>query len=130
MSITLIAAGLIAIIHVILVFNVGWWRGKTKIHLGTGTSEPLMRAVRAHGNNAEYAPLLIILLGLLEFTDSNYYVVLSIGILSVLARALHGYGLGFTDGRIRFFRFAGTMLTVFTLLIGGILSVLAGYGLL
>ena len=57
--------------------------------------EMLQRAIRAHGNLIEYAPLFLILLLLCEFSNLNSLYLHVAGIFFFLGRLMHGIGFGF-----------------------------------
>jgi uncharacterized membrane protein YecN with MAPEG domain len=127
MAITLITSSIIGILLVLLSFNVGRWRIKTKTNLGAGESMELQCAIRAQGNLIEYAPIALILIGLLEFNHANHFLVLGLGVTFVIARIAHGYGLGFTPNGKSIFRMIGTILTMSTLLIASIFGLVIAY---
>ena len=58
--------------------------------------EMLQRAIRAHGNLIEYAPLFLILLLLCELSNLNSIYLHAAGIFFFLGRLMHGIGFGFT----------------------------------
>ena len=74
----------------------------------------MLRLMRGHANFAEYVPLILLLMALLELGHTSRYVLHAAGITLVVARLLHGYALSFTD-KFRFGRFYGAALT-FTVL--------------
>ncbi|UTW54870.1 MAPEG family protein [Kordiimonas sp. SCSIO 12610] len=127
MGITLITSSIIGILLALLTFNVGRWRIKTKTNLGSGDSNELECAIRAHGNLIEYAPVVLILIGLLEYSGANSALVLGLGVTFVIARIAHGYGLGFTPEGKSIFRAIGTMLTILTLLVASISGLVIAY---
>lgn len=53
----------------------------------------LISASRSHGNLAEYAPITIILLGLLESARANHMALMVIGALFLIGRVAHIVGL-------------------------------------
>jgi uncharacterized membrane protein YecN with MAPEG domain len=53
----------------------------------------LISASRAHGNLAEYAPIVIILLGLLETVRANHMALMIIGAIFLVGRVGHIVGL-------------------------------------
>ncbi|ALJ12813.1 MAPEG family protein [Sphingopyxis macrogoltabida] len=53
----------------------------------------LISASRAHGNLAEHAPIVVILLGLLESARANHMVLMAFGALFVIGRIAHIVGL-------------------------------------
>jgi uncharacterized membrane protein YecN with MAPEG domain len=70
--------------------------------------------VRGHANFAEYVPLALLLMLILELSKFSIYVLHGLGIALLVARLLHGYALSFTD-KFFFGRVAGAGLT-FTVL--------------
>ena len=59
----LICTGVLVILYFALALNVSRQRGATKTGIGSGDdpSGPLNKAVRAHGNAAEYIPIFVAL---------------------------------------------------------------------
>lgn len=53
----------------------------------------LISASRAHGNLAEHAPIVVILLGLLESARANHMVLMAFGALFMIGRIAHIVGL-------------------------------------
>ena len=53
----------------------------------------LISASRAHGNLAEHAPIVVILLGLLESARANHMALMAFGALFVIGRIAHIFGL-------------------------------------
>ena len=68
MEITLFYTSLITLLAIFLAYKVGIARGRSKTLLGEGDSSSLLQAIRSHGNLVEYAPLAMIMLGLLEIS--------------------------------------------------------------
>ncbi len=119
MTITLVTAGAAAIINLWLAVRTGAARGKAKVFVGDGGDEQLIRRMRAHANFVEYAPFILILLGLIEFTAGSSWWLWSASALFLVARVVHPLGM---DGW-GFGRMAGTLIT-FLLLLG-----LGGYAI-
>jgi uncharacterized membrane protein YecN with MAPEG domain len=75
--------------------------------------------MRAHANFVEYAPFILILIALIEFTSGSSWWLWGASAAFVVARILHALGMdGFKIGRM-----VGTILT-FVLLLG-----LGGYAI-
>jgi len=127
MPITTISAGFIGILLLILSVNVVKWRGRTKTSLGDGGSSELLCAIRAQANLVEYAPVLLILIAVLEYQRANSYLVLAVAGMTVAGRYLHGWGLSSGPGESKG-RFIGTLLTFIALLVGSVGALLSGYG--
>ena len=68
-------------------------RRANKVKLGDGGDFELQSAIRAHGNFAEYMPITIILLFLLEYNGMHYLVIHVIGIAFLVGRLTHAQGL-------------------------------------
>lgn len=117
MTITSIYAGLLAIWFVLLSYRVVQQRGHG-VSLGDGGDQVLLRRIRAHGNFAEYVPIILILLGALEFGGAKPWLLHVLGATLLVARLLHGVALSFTESW-KFGRFYGTLLTFILLPVTG-----------
>ena len=105
LPITLGTASVLALLFVLLSALTIAARVKTNTSIGTGESSttlsmgrekeasPLLLAVRSHGNFAEYVPLSLILMGLLEAVDTHPKVLMVIALGLIVARLLHPIGL-------------------------------------
>mgnify|MGYP002713246440 CR=1 FL=1 len=110
MLITGLYAALLALLALWLAARVVWRRNKARVGIGNGGDQDLAMRRRAHGNLLEYAPLALILLLLLELDHMTVWVLHLLGIVLVVARLLHAWGLSHSAGT-SFGRFAGTLLT-------------------
>jgi uncharacterized membrane protein YecN with MAPEG domain len=90
---TAIFASILAVMFIQLSFKVIGYRRKNKVSLGAGGVDELERAIRAHGNFAEYVPLGLILMGALELNGAPQWAVAILGTLLVIGRYLHAKGL-------------------------------------
>ena len=91
--ITPIVAALLTVVYVRLAFNVIGLRRSNKVSLGTGGVDALERAIRAHGNFAEYVPLGLILMLALEWNKAPTLLVAALGALLVAGRVIHAKGI-------------------------------------
>ncbi|HEY9163050.1 MAG TPA: MAPEG family protein, partial [Magnetovibrio sp.] len=64
-----------------------------QVVLGGGGIEPLERAIRSHGNLAEFAPSALILLGLLELNGLPAWQLWALGGAFTAARISHVHGM-------------------------------------
>ena len=71
MSITPIYAALLGILYCVLSLNVVRARRAARTGLGDGGDATLSRRIRAHGNFAEYVPLSLILILLVEESGAD-----------------------------------------------------------
>ena len=107
---TLTAAGLAALINLWLAIRCGQVRTKEKVDIGDGGNEALIRRMRAHSNFSEFTPIVLILIGVIEYatgTSTWLWVVMSV---YMLARVAHAFGM---DGVMKA-RFAGIIIMMLT----------------
>ena len=93
MQTTLLTAGLLGLIFLALSVRVVSVRGSTKVMLGDGGDQTLLSRIRSHANFAEYAPLLLILLALVEYINGTNMLVQAAGGTIVVARLFHAIGM-------------------------------------
>ena len=89
-------AGILVIMAVALALNTAFRRMETKTALG-GDDSVLLKRSRAFGNLIEHAPLMIILLMLMEYRGSEFFVHI-FGIGFILSRIAHAYGIIAEEG--------------------------------
>ncbi len=107
-------AGLLAFLFVVLSVRVIGIRRSAKVALGTGGDRDLERRVRVHANFAEYVPLALFSLALLELQSVSAQALHGLGLLLLVGRCLHAYGMSQSAENFRF-RVAG-MICTFTVL--------------
>jgi uncharacterized membrane protein YecN with MAPEG domain len=90
---TAVFASVLTLMFIKLSFSVIGFRRKNKVSLGAGGVAELERAIRAHGNFAEYVPLGLFLMGALELNGAPLELVAPLGCLLVLGRYLHAKGI-------------------------------------
>tara|TARA_Y100001936_G_scaffold220255_1_gene234267 strand:- start:106 stop:489 length:384 start_codon:yes stop_codon:yes gene_type:complete len=93
---TALYAGILGIMAVALALNIAFRRMETKTAIG-GDDDILVKRSRAFGNLMEHAPLMLILLMLMEYKGSEFFVHL-FGIGFILFRGSHAYGIIAKDG--------------------------------
>jgi uncharacterized membrane protein YecN with MAPEG domain len=113
LPITLTTAGATALIAFWLALRTGNVRRAAKVSIGDGGDAALICRMRAQANFTEYAPFVLLLIALIEFTvgTSTWLWIASVAFL--IGRILHPLGM---DG-MKFGRSIGTALT-FLLLVG------------
>jgi uncharacterized membrane protein YecN with MAPEG domain len=109
-SATLLYVGLNALILLTLAVLTVRTRVVTRTDIGDGAKDSMIRAVRAHGNAAEYVPLALILIGTLELAGAPSALLHGLGAALTAGRLMHAQGLysslGTSPGRL-----VGTLLT-------------------
>lgn len=121
--VTAIYAALLAFLYIRLSVAVIANRRRSKIALGTGSDPLLERAARVHANFAEYTPLALILLFLLETSLYPAWVIHSLGAPFLAARCLHAYGVAQDPENFRF-RSIGMIATFLVLIVSAALLLL------
>lgn len=91
-------AAVFAVMYVGLAGLVIRQRFKTRVGLGDGQQPDLVKAVRIHGNFAEYVPLLLLLLLILEVQGAALWQLHLIGGLTLVGRVSHAIGLTKSSG--------------------------------
>ena len=104
-------SALCAIVTLALAVNCAMTRGKTKVLLGDGGNEVMLRAMRAHSNNVEYTPLVLVMLVTLGLMQTSVLILHIVGGCLFAGRAAHGLGLA-NNGGFSVGRGLGTLLTM------------------
>jgi uncharacterized membrane protein YecN with MAPEG domain len=124
MTITPLYAGLLAILFLALSARVV--QKRSNVSLGDGGDPELLRRIRGHANFAEYVPLILLMMAMLEFGGAMpIWLLHLLGVTLVVARVLHGIALSYT-AKWKFGRFYGTLLTFIVLLVCGLLCIWRG----
>lgn len=126
MIVTPLYAALLVAWFMVLTLRVVQYRRMARVSLGDGGHPLLQRAIRAHANFAEYVPLALLLLLVIELSRMSLYLVHALGVVLVIARVLHGYALAFT-AEFRFGRFWGALLTIAVLIVEALLCLYQAY---
>ena len=129
MRVTMITAGLLGLLLILLSGYVIAGRVKFKIPLGDGDHPEMVQRIRAHANFIEYVPLALILLMLVEYARIGpRWMTLAMGGALVVGRLLHAQGLIASAG-VSASRFLGTNLTGLVIISGSVALLGRGAGL-
>ena len=93
MPITPLFAAVFALMYVVLAVLVIHQRLNKKVVLGSGEDRELERAIRVHGNFAEYVPFTLLLLWFLESITFNSGLALILGCVLLVGRIAHVIGI-------------------------------------
>ena len=93
-QITILYAGVLGIMAVIVGAMAGIYRGQSGISIGDGGDPELLRRMRRHANFIENVPLALVLIALLEMQGITSTAIHSLGAALVLGRILHAIGIG------------------------------------
>lgn len=125
LPIALTTAGAAALVNMWLGMRIGRVRQAEKISIGDGGNLRLIARMRAQLNFAEYVPLVLILIGLIELSSGSQLWLWIVSVLFILGRVLHGFGMdGWMPGRM-----IGTMTTMLTMVGLGIYAAIIPYHL-
>jgi uncharacterized membrane protein YecN with MAPEG domain len=115
----LLCSALLVILYFLLAFNVSMMRGKTRIGVGTNSepSSPLNKAIRAHGNAAEYLPLFVAIFLYFSLVGADRWVSW-VAVTVTVCRFAHAVGMYMSKdlNRAQPLRFIGALGTY----VGGI----------
>jgi hypothetical protein len=103
--------GLMVLLFVLLKLNAGRVRVATKVDIGEGGDQRMIRAMRAQGNAVEDAPMIMLGLFALAPLGAGDIMLHILGGGFVVARVLHALGLGGAKG-FGVGRLIGTMATL------------------
>jgi uncharacterized protein len=115
MKILPLYAGLLAILFFVLSARTGNLRRRLKIAVGDAGNIMLLRAMRVHANFAEYVPISLLLVLMVEMQGASNWVVHALGASLLIGRIFHAYGVSQVRENLMF-RVIGMALTVTTLL--------------
>ncbi len=103
-------AALLAGFYIFLSVRVVRMRRQEKVGIGDADNVRLRRAIRAHGNFAEYVPLAVILAAFVEIQQFAAIIVHALCWILIIGRLIHAYGVSQEKEDYRF-RVAGMVLT-------------------
>lgn len=114
MPVTPLFAAIFGLMYLYLSYGVIKLRLKGQVSLGAGGDANLEKAIRVHGNFAEYVPFALLLLWLLESVSLSSEAAFILGCALLISRIAHT--MGFNNGamamRCRQFGMIGTILVV------------------
>lgn len=97
-AITALTASALFLIQTVLATIVIKSRYKHRQGLGDGDHPDLIARIRSHANLTENAPIILIILGLIEMSGASRMLLILYGATLVIARLLHPIGLLKTHG--------------------------------
>jgi uncharacterized membrane protein YecN with MAPEG domain len=110
-AITALLAVVLSLYMLKLIIDIVKIRRSERVELETGESDALTRAVRAHGNLVETAPMFVVLLGLLELGGGHPIAVVILAVIFIVSRIMHPIGLSGKKGTFKY-RTRGMILTL------------------
>jgi uncharacterized membrane protein YecN with MAPEG domain len=121
LPVTLTIAAATAVVNLWLALRIASMRVKDNVLLGDGGLPLMQSRMRAHSNFTEYAPFILILLGLIELAGGSPTWLWVAGVIFVVARIAHAIGMDRT--KVSVARAGGIFAT------WAVLALLAGWAL-
>jgi uncharacterized membrane protein YecN with MAPEG domain len=120
---TAIYAAVLALIFFALSIWVVIGRARFNAVHGDGGQTALQRRIRAHANFAEYVPMILALVGLLEAGGADRFTVHVLLLVLVVARIMHPIGMVAREGTVQQFAFRapGAMATWVVMVVAAVL---------
>lgn len=123
--ITALYAALLSLMYGALAVRVVRLRLKLNVRLSDAGDVQLRRAVRTHAHFAEYVPMLLLLMLLLEVNGTPAIGLHAFGGQLLVSRVLHAVGVSTEPENVRW-RMT-SMVCTFTLLSGAALALIGGW---
>lgn len=114
----------LAVVYIWLGARVIRLRRAHRVGVGDGGVPALERAIRVHGNFAEWVPIALVALATADLRGSSDSLIALLGAVLVLARVSHAEGLTRTAGGSTF-RTAGVAGTLFVLVVACLAGLVA-----
>jgi uncharacterized membrane protein YecN with MAPEG domain len=80
----------------------------------------MLRAIRAHSNFIEYTPLALFSMALLEYNNAHFFFIHLLGLLILVGRVLHAFGVSQVNENFKF-RVSGMLMTFSCLITSSLL---------
>jgi len=119
MNVTPLYGALLGLMFFALSVRTLRLRRRLGIAIGDSGNPLMLRAMRVHSNFAEYVPLCLVLLYLVEAQGAGKLLVHALGLALLLGRISHAYGVSQAKEDFRF-RVAGMLLTFSVLILSSI----------
>lgn len=125
-AITATYLAVLALLFAALGLRVIQLRRRNRTGFGDGDNAELRAAIRCHANFAEYVPVIVLMVGVLEASGAPHATIHLLMAALLLARLLHPIGMHAAPGTLPFNlgRVAGMAITV-TVLIASALLILS-----
>ena len=119
LSVTPIYVALLALLFIVLCFQVIGIRRNKQISMGDGDDPALRARIRVQANFVEYAPFGLLSMLIVELQGGGPVVLHLVGLSLFVGRAAHAYGVS-RHPQIMPLRFWGMILTFSSILIGAL----------
>jgi uncharacterized protein len=120
-------AAICAVLLIWLSARVIQGRVAFKVFIGHGGNDEMERRIRVQANFAEYVPMALLLMLLVQQAGFSAWIIHVLGVTLIAARLLHAMGLG-RFGGVSQGRLIGSAATFTVLAAGAALSLLGAFG--
>jgi len=122
-SITAGYLGILGLLYAVLGMQVSRLRRGNRVLFGDGDNIKLRSAIRAHANFAEYVPIIVLMVAMLEISGLPALTVHLLMAALLIARLLHPLGMYVGPRTLQFqiCRVGGIVLTLLVLIASAIL---------
>ena len=100
-AITSLYAALLALLFLVLSVRVIHARRQERVSVGDGDNPRLCRIIGVHNNFAQYVPFALLLMTFVELAPAPILLVHVLGLLLLVGRILHAWGLSRENFRLR-----------------------------
>ncbi len=121
-SVTILYAGLFGLLLLVLSLNIFREYIRIAINSSARNEELWKRAERAQHSFVEFVPMCLLLMFLIEMHGAPNPVLHTLGLMLLIARILHAYGVG-KDSAANVMRIIGTQTTYLVLMIGSLAAI-------
>jgi uncharacterized membrane protein YecN with MAPEG domain len=127
MHVVFLYAALLALLFVALSTRTLLMRRRLQIAIGDAGNQGMLRAMRVHSNFAEYVPLSLLLLFLVEASGANPLFLHALGASILAGRISHAFGVSQIKEQYAF-RVLGMALTLTPIIIAAVRLLLVSVG--
>jgi uncharacterized membrane protein YecN with MAPEG domain len=127
MHVVFLYAALLALLFVALSIRTLLMRRRLQIAIGDAGNQGMLRAMRVHSNFAEYVPLSLLLLFLVEASGANPLFLHALGASILAGRISHAFGVSQIKEQY-VFRVLGMALTLTPIIIAAVRLLLVSVG--
>jgi uncharacterized membrane protein YecN with MAPEG domain len=123
-AITATYLAVLALLYAALGLRVSRLRRRNRAGFGDGDNAELRSAIRAHAHFAEYVPIIVLMVALLEASGLSALIVHLLMAALLVARVLHPIGMYANSGTLRFRlgRVGGMALTIIVMVASALLT--------
>jgi uncharacterized protein len=93
LPVTAFVAAICALLLLLTAIDTVRQRFRLRVPFGDGADQKLISASRSHANLAEHAPIVILLLAVLELSRAWHMGLMAVGALFLFGRVMHIIGL-------------------------------------